>query len=635
MFSILRGFLPWILYSVLYGSNPDQYMLAISAALASSVIFDWKELKAGFILTRGTFFYFLLLLVLTAVFHWQWLQDNTWLISNCMLAGITFTSALIGKPFTLQYAKQQVREELWENAFFLQINYILTNIWGVIFLLTALVNYFHVEDPKINGLSYIILSNIGWFVGMYINKWFPDYWKARKFPKKAIEKNTAKAVSPFLEGNFAPYRSEGKFDSLEIVGKIPDDLNGVLLRNGPNPQFDPVGSYHWFNGDGMLHAIRINQGRASYDNKWVRTERFKLENKAGKGLHPSDLSAENEDDNGTANTNIIAYHEKLLALNEGASPVEIELKNLDTIGNYTFDGQMKRRHTAHPRIDHARQEFITYSYIGEDEKLFYYRFNKDNQLIVKKEILWPYAAMMHDFVTTENYVIFPIFPCTMSIQRMMNGENIFMWEGDKLKTFFIITDRLGNEIARIETDAYYVYHFGNAYEKGDDIIIDAMLGKCSGLMPDRHGKVGTKKDSDTRLARWKINLKSQSIDLKYLDDTGVEFPRFDERFNGRQYQHLYTSGCGSLSESQDRIMHYDLVNQSKQEHVFGNDVPSEPVFVPRSEKEGDGYLLVVVYRTNEDRSDVVILDAQNIAEKPIAIIKIPHRIPYGFHGNFI
>ncbi|MCX7125513.1 MAG: carotenoid oxygenase family protein, partial [Gammaproteobacteria bacterium] len=410
MFSILRGFLPWILYSVLYGSNPEQYMLAISAALASSVIFDWKELKAGFILTRGTFFYFLLLLVLTAVFHWQWLQDNTWLISNCMLAGITFTSALIGKPFTLQYAKQQVREELWENAFFLQINYILTNIWGVIFLLTALVNYFHVEDPKINGLSYIILSNIGWFVGMYINKWFPDYWKARKFPKKATEKNTAKAVSPFLEGNFAPYRSEGKFDSLEIVGKIPDDLNGVLLRNGPNPQFDPVGSYHWFNGDGMLHAIRINQGRASYDNKWVRTERFKLENKAGKGLHPSDLSAENEDDNGnTANTNIIAYHEKLLALNEGASPVEIELKNLDTIGNYTFDGQMKRRHTAHPRIDHARQEFITYSYIGEDEKLFYYRFNKDNQLIVKKEILWPYAAMMHDFVTTENYVIFPIF----------------------------------------------------------------------------------------------------------------------------------------------------------------------------------------------------------------------------------
>lgn len=120
-----------------------------------------------------------------------------------------------------------------------------------------------------------------------------------------------------------------------------------------------------------------------------------------------------------------------------------------------------------------------------------------------------------------------------------------------------------------------------------------------------------------------------------MDDTGVEFPRFDERFNGRQYQHLYTSGCGSLSESQDRIMHYDLVNQSKQEHVFGNDVPSEPVFVPRSEKEGDGYLLVVVYRTNEDRSDVVILDAQNIAEKPIAIIKIPHRIPYGFHGNFI
>ena len=82
-------------------------------------------------------------------------------------------------------------------------------------------------------------------------------------------------------------------------------------------------------------------------------------------------------------------------------------------------------------------------------------------------------------------------------------------------------------------------------------------------------------------------------------------------------------------------MHYNLENDTKQTHRFENDVPWEPVFVPRSEKEGDGYLLTVVYRTNEDRSDVVILDAENIEAEPIAIIKIPHRIPFGFHGNFV
>jgi carotenoid cleavage dioxygenase-like enzyme len=160
-----------------------------------------------------------------------------------------------------------------------------------------------------------------------------------------------------------------------------------------------------------------------------------------------------------------------------------------------------------------------------------------------------------------------------------------------------------------------------------------MLGKCSGLMPDRSGKIATRDDSSSRLARFTLNFKTHALDLKYCDDTSGEFPRFDERFNGKPYQHLYT--CGSTEDLFDRIMHYDLVNNIKKEHHFGNDVPSEPVFVSRSEKEGDGYLLTVVYRTNENRSDVVILDAQNVSQQPIAILKIPHRIPFGFHGNFI
>jgi carotenoid cleavage dioxygenase-like enzyme len=450
--------------------------------------------------------------------------------------------------------------------------------------------------------------------------------------------------NPFLDGNFSPWRSEDNFNNLEIIGKIPSDLNGVLLRNGPNPQFDPTGSYHWFEGDGMLHAIRIQDGQASYDNRWIRTERFNLENKAGKCLFNANLS---DDDplaetvkkttsSNKANTNVIAYQEKILALNESASPTSIQLDNLTTLGEYTFDGQITRRLTAHPKFDYKHQEFITYSYIDMDGQLIYYRLNQQNKLIAEKAINWPYAAMMHDFVNTENYVIFPIFPCTMSFERRMQGESIFMWEGDKLNTFFIITNKEGDEIARIETDPCHVYHFGNAYEIDKNIlVIDAMVGKLSGLMPDRYGKIATREDSDARLGRWTINLKNNSIHLAYLDDISTEFPRFDERFNGYPYQHLYAGGRANSRDLFDRIMHYDLINHKKQAHHFGNDVPSEPIFASRSEKEGDGYLLTVVYRTTEDRSDVVILDAQSVADDPIAVIKIPHRIPFGFHGNFI
>lgn len=450
-----------------------------------------------------------------------------------------------------------------------------------------------------------------------------------------------KAKSPFLEGNFAPYRSEDHFDHLKVEGKIPEDLNGVLLRNGPNPQFDPIGFYHWFEGDGMLHAIRIKNGRASYDNRWIRTERFKLENQGGKPLFNTNFTDEVYDDqvktssNNTANTNIILCNQQLLALNEGSSPVQIQLKDLDTLGDYNFGGQITRALTAHPRYDHQTKEWMLYSYLDRDERLMYYRVDENNQLKAEKEIKWPYPAMVHDFINTANYVIFPIFPCTLSLKRTMQGEPIFMWEGDRLNTFFVVTNRKGEEVCKIETDPCYVYHFGNAYENHDEIIIDAIVGKCTGLMPDRHGKIATREDSAACLGRWIINLKNHSIKLTYLDETLVEFPRFDERFNGYVYQHLYTGGRASPAGLFDRIMHYNVQNGVKKEHHFGEDVPSEPVFVPRSEEEGDGYLLTVVYRAKENRSDVVILDAGNIEDKPLATIKIPHRIPFGFHGSFV
>lgn len=634
MLSIFKDFLPWILYSSFYGNSRTQFMFAAGVALFSSLLVDKKNLRDKFILSWGTVIYFGLLLLIGAFFHWTWLQNNTWLISNLVLAGIAFASSITGKPFTIQYAKRTTPEIYWRNALFLQINHILTNIWGVIFFLTAVANFFYTDDPKINYFTYLILSNIGWPIGAYISNRFPDFWKNRYF-KSRKPKNLEKAKSPFLEGNFAPWRSEDHFDSLTVIGKIPLDLDGVLLRNGPNPQFDPLGHYHWFEGDGMLHAIRIHKGTASYDNRWIRTERFQLENTAGKPLIATDFSEFDEnagDLSGTANTNIIAYHKKLLALNEGASPVEVKLHTLETIGTYTFDGQISRRLTAHPRYDHRREEFITYSYIGEDERLFYYRLNKENKLIAEKEILWPYPAMMHDFANTENYVIFGVFPCTMSMERMMKGENMFIWEGDRLNTWFIITDRAGNEVTRIETKPYYVYHFANAYEQGDTIILDAVISNRSSLMPDRFGK---QEEAIARPGRFTLHLKDKTVAIHYFDERTGEFPRFDERFNGHPYHYLYLCSEDKPDGKFDRITQYDLVEHTKSEHCFGNDVPSEPVFVPRSEKEGDGYLLTVVYRSEEDRSDVVILDTKDLSAEPVAVIQIPHRIPFGFHGNFV
>jgi carotenoid cleavage dioxygenase len=447
----------------------------------------------------------------------------------------------------------------------------------------------------------------------------------------------------FLQGNFAPWRTEDSIDQLEVIGKLPSDLGGSLLRNGPNPQFDPTGPYHWFNGDGMIHQIKIQNGQASYRNRWVHTERFKLERQAGRSLYDSSDIPEaykekiKQTPYFTANTNIVSYNNKLQALNEGSLPYAMELEQLNTLGMDTYAGEIQQTLSAHPRYDYQNKHLYTYSYISQDYKLRYYCINQTNNVIAQKTIDWPHPVMLHDFVNTENYIIFPLFPCTYSFERKQAGESFFMWEGDQLPTTLLITDKNGNEISRIETDPCYVYHFGNAYESRKNIIIDVMYSPRTSLMPDRNGNILEGSEDIAVYSRWVINLNSGTVKMTKLDNMPAEFPRFDERFNGRSYQYLYTAG-GIPSDTSlfDRIIRYEAGTNNKQEFIFTDgDTPWEPVFVPRSAQEGDGYLLSPVYRAQENRSDIVIFNAQHVSDGPMATIKIPHRIPYGFHGNFV
>ena len=90
--------------------------------------------------------------------------------------------------------------------------------------------------------------------------------------------------SPFLQNNFTPVHDEIVADDLEVIGSLPAGLNGMFLRNGPNPQFPPQGRYHWFDGDGMIHGVHLRDGRASYRNRFVRTRGFEIERREGKAI---------------------------------------------------------------------------------------------------------------------------------------------------------------------------------------------------------------------------------------------------------------------------------------------------------------------------------------------------------------
>lgn len=181
MISMTKGFLPWILYSIFYGTNPLQFYISLGVAIVSSLLLNWQDYKDGFILSWTTLIYFLTLIAVNYLFHPLWVQRNMWLISNLILAFMAFTSFLLKQPFTAQYAKRFVVRDYWNTKMFTQINNILCNIWGGIFLLTAVIHYLSIKKllPS-SGFTYIILTNIGWLIGAYISKEFPKSWKKRQ-----------------------------------------------------------------------------------------------------------------------------------------------------------------------------------------------------------------------------------------------------------------------------------------------------------------------------------------------------------------------------------------------------------------------------------------------------------------------
>jgi len=224
---------------------------------------------------------------------------------------------------------------------------------------------------------------------------------------------------PFLRGNYGPLLLEGEAFDLPVEGELPRELHGTLFRNGPNPQFAPRGRHHWFDGDGMIHAFRLRDGRASYRNRWVRTSRFARERAAGEALFGgvADVAAGDPRVAGAtpnaANTNIVWHAGRLLALWEGGPPHALDPVTLETLGPHDFAGQLTGPMTAHPKLDPETGEMCFFGYGFEPPFLRYHVADAQGRLVRSLEIDAPWASMMHDFVVTKRHVIFPIFPATI------------------------------------------------------------------------------------------------------------------------------------------------------------------------------------------------------------------------------
>lgn len=430
----------------------------------------------------------------------------------------------------------------------------------------------------------------------------------------------------FLTGNYAPVADELTAYDLEVTGAIPSSLSGLYLRNGSNPAGSNPG--HWFFGDGMVHGVRIENGRAVwYRNRWVRTPKFT------KGLDIMDPDCIFDPTASAANTHVIAHAGRIWTLEEGHFPWEIDAE-LNTVGAGDFGGKLTTAFTAHPKLCPETGELHFFGYGPMPPYLTYHVLDASGDLVHSAEITVGKGTMMHDFMITRDHAIFMDLPVVFDFEN--GGAAPIRWDDDYGARIGIMP-RFGTDadVRWFEIDPCYVFHPLNAFVDGDKVVCDV----------GRHEYMWRKSMDDfppSYLHRWTFDLVTGQTTDTRLDDQSHAFPRVDDRVVGLRHRYGWgvapRDGGRSVLEGAGVVVRYDLESGERATYDFGpSAVPAEFVFVNDDDTsaEDEGWAMGFVYDESSHGSDLVILDASDPGSDPVARIHLPQRVPYGFHGSWI
>jgi carotenoid cleavage oxygenase len=441
----------------------------------------------------------------------------------------------------------------------------------------------------------------------------------------------------YLEGNFAPVHEEVTATDLPVSGTIPDHLDGRYLRNGPNPVVAPdPAAYHWFLGSGMVHGVRLREGRAEwYRNRWVRSA--DVAEALGEAARPGPVFAGFDF---AANTNVIAQAGRFFAIVEaGARPYELT-GELDTIGPCDFDGTLPGGYTAHPHRDPESGELHAVSYFfGWGNKVQYSVIGTDGRVRRTVDIEVGGSPMMHDFSLTARHVVIYDLPVTFDLDSLQSGDGAgfpYAWNPDYPARVGVMSrDGEGSDVRWFDVEPCYVYHPLNAYDDGSDRIVLDVVRHPQMFATDRQGP----NEGPPTLDRWTVDTSGDKVLEDRLDDRGQEFPRVDERLTGRRHRFGYAPAVGTDAGDIDltgSLLKHDLVAGRTEVRSFG---PSrragEFVFVPAGPDaaEDEGVLMGFVHDDESGRTDLALIDATTLED--VAQVHLPVRVPYGFHGNWI
>jgi carotenoid cleavage dioxygenase len=438
------------------------------------------------------------------------------------------------------------------------------------------------------------------------------------------------SIPTHLRGNGRPVTDEVTMHDLAVTGSIPPELDGRYMRNGANPLTGM--SAHPFFGDGMVHGVRLRDGKAEwYRNRYVRTP-F-IEHPEIDILDPAVMMDMNSS---KANTNVVGHAGRILALEEGHFPYVLD-GELGTVGPLDFAGKLTGAFTAHPKICPVTGELLAFGYSAFEPYLRYLRVSADGQLVQTEDITVGGPTMMHDFNVTQNHVIFMDLPAVFDLELAIRGEMPIKWS-DTYPARLGVMPRTGTDadVRWYDINPCYVFHPMNAYEDGDRIILD--VARMSHVWRDSMMDFPM-----PELWRWTIDTTTGKVHEEKIDDRPAEFPRVPDAIVGQPHRYGYMMAIPEATGFEDpmsqsgALLKYDRHTGARTDFDVGRGcLPGEPVFVPAAgaTNEDDGYLMTYVYDASSDTSRLIVVDAATMDPTPVATVELP-RIPFGFHGNWV
>jgi carotenoid cleavage dioxygenase-like enzyme len=440
---------------------------------------------------------------------------------------------------------------------------------------------------------------------------------------------------PFLTGIHAPMTEELTLTDLPVTGALPAALDGRYLRIGPNPAAPDPAGYHWFTGDGMVHGVSIKDGKALwYRNRWIRSRRV------AKALGVPAAPGPRHGAFDTVNTNVAAIAGRTFAMVEAASyPVELS----DTLDEQTYDafgGTLRGSFTAHPHLDPVTGEQHAIAYDGTDfATIRHIVISPEGKVVREEPITVKHGPSIHDCAITARFVVVLDLPVTFSMKTLIGGHSFpYRWNPDHQARIGLLPRAAsGGETIWVDVDPCYIFHVANAFDLPDGkVVMDAVV--YDSMFAD--SQAGP--DAAPRgFERWTIDPHAGAVERHVIDTTPQEFPRADQRRTGQAYRYAYALGLPASGEAfigETFILKHDLQTGTRARHDFGDGrYPGEFVFVPASADaaEDEGWLIGLVVDLPGETTDLVILDAQSFADEPVASVRLPHRVPPGFHGNWV